>query len=68
MSLEFRENDRKVMAFRANPGRDDKRSGLSFHSGLVAGIPGLKSETWGTLRFLPKERARLAPQGFIRNV
>jgi hypothetical protein len=24
-----------------------------FHWGSVAGIPGLKSETWGTLRFHP---------------
>jgi hypothetical protein len=26
---------------------------LGFPSGLVAGIPGLKRETWGTLRLLP---------------
>ena len=26
---------------------------VRFPSGRVAGIPGLKIETWGTLRFLP---------------
>jgi hypothetical protein len=32
--------------------RDDK-GGVAFSLGLVAGIPGLKSETWGTLRLHP---------------
>jgi hypothetical protein len=45
-----------------NPGRDDKeREAFSIGSGCR--IPGLKSETWGTIRFLsmlncvPKETA-----------
>jgi hypothetical protein len=29
---------------------------VGFHAEPVAGIPGLKSETWGTLRFLPTLR------------
>jgi hypothetical protein len=31
-------------------GRDDKGESWVFQWGLVADIPGLKSETWGTFR------------------
>ncbi|MEA2258150.1 MAG: hypothetical protein QOJ51_975, partial [Acidobacteriaceae bacterium] len=33
-----------------------KNGWVGFHAEPVAGIPGLKSETWGTLRFLPTLR------------
>jgi hypothetical protein len=33
--------------------RDDKGGEWGFHSRSVARIPGLKGETWGTLRFVP---------------
>jgi hypothetical protein len=33
--------------------RDDKEEGGRFQWELIWGIPGLKSETWGTLRFYP---------------
>ena len=29
---------------------------MGVHGALVAGIPGLKSETWGTLRVFPTRR------------
>jgi hypothetical protein len=45
-------------------GADDKGEGGGFHWGSVHGTPGqvariagLKSETWGTLRFLPRGRS-----------
>jgi hypothetical protein len=35
---------------------NDTKRRVGFHWGSVAGIPGLKSETWGTLRLLPTQR------------
>src|ERR1700733_10274013 len=35
--------------------RDDTQRRVGFHWGSVARIPGLKSETWGTLRLLPTQ-------------
>src|SRR5258708_1368533 len=37
-----------------------------FHSGSVARIPGLKSETWGTLRFLPTQRWRSETNALLK--
>ena len=46
---------------------------MGVHGGLVAGIPGLKSETWGTLRVFPTRRVQtivygLKPQESCRSV
>jgi hypothetical protein len=38
---------------------------MGVHGALVAGIPGLKSETWGTLRVFPTRRIEAIMYGLM---